>query len=56
MTDQHDTPDPTELREEAEAEIEQIERDASEEEADRVAERESLGVDEPREERDNPDV
>ncbi len=46
-TDANETPDPEELREEVEAELDELARDAAAEEQDRMAEREAEGVDEP---------
>ena len=45
MSDTGDTP--TELREEVEKEIDDLERDAAEGERERMAERDAEGVDEP---------
>lgn len=46
-SDSQDTQGPTQLREEVEAELDDLAEDAAEEERDRMAEREEQGVDEP---------
>jgi hypothetical protein len=46
-SDEGDTHDPTEIREEVEQELEELADDASEEEIARMAERDEAGVDEP---------
>ena len=48
MADTGDTP--TELREEVEQELDELEREAAEDERERMAERDAEGVDEPNEE------
>jgi hypothetical protein len=51
MTDSSDsgaTQDPTQLREEVEQELDELIEEASEEEEARMAERDRLGVDEPK--------
>ena len=49
-SDPSDTHDPTELREQVEAELHELTEEASDEEVERMAERDRVGVDRPNDE------
>jgi len=50
MSDSSDTPDPEELREEVEEELDDLTEKAAQEEVERMAKRDRAGVDEPNDE------
>ena len=50
MTDPSDSQDPTKLREEVEQELQDLTDEASDEEVERMAQRDRAGVDEPNDE------